>query len=77
MGLMGVVRAARRAAVFVVAFICIAAALLIVWHALTPSVLARLSTGQLLVPLALLVLPVLALTGWALDRRAVRKARGL
>ncbi len=74
---MGTIRVARRLAVLVVAVICIAAALLIVWHALTPAVLARLTTTQLLVPLALLVLPVLALFGWALDRRAVRKARGL
>lgn len=74
---MGAIRMARRLAVLVVAMICVAAALLIVWHALTPKVLVRLSTTQLLVPLALLVLPGLALAGWALDRRAVRKARGM
>lgn len=74
---MRVIRVARRLAVLVVAVMCIATALLIIWHALKPAVLARLTTTQLLVPLALVVLPGLALFGWALDRRAVRKARGM
>lgn len=73
---MGTIRVARRLAVVVVAVICIAAALLIIWHATTPKVLARLSTIQLLVPAALVVLPALAMAGWLLDRRAVRRARG-
>lgn len=73
---MGAIRVARRIAVLAVGVICVGAALAIVWHVTTPGALATLTTMQLLVPVALVVLPVLAMAAWAFDRRCTRKARG-
>ncbi len=67
----GVVRTARRAAMFFVAFASTGFGLLMIWILVRPGVIARVATVEMMVVLGLFLLPVATLAAWFMDHRAI------
>jgi hypothetical protein len=67
------IRSARRAAVVLIAVSSIVGGILLAWHMVSPESLAGTSTPQMVLVLALLVLPLAALGAWHMDRLAAAR----
>ncbi|MCC6428703.1 MAG: hypothetical protein IT435_18015 [Phycisphaerales bacterium] len=68
------IRSVRRAAVVLIAVSSIAGGTLLAWHMVSPESLAGTSTSQMVLVLALLVLPMAALGAWQMDRLAAARS---
>ena len=70
----GFVRAVRRTAVFFVAIASASFGLVIIWFLVRPGVISQVATVQMMVVLALFLLPAATLAAWLMDRRAIAEA---
>lgn len=65
----GSVRAARKAAVALIATASVFVGLLLIWYFVRPGVIAQVTTPHMLVVLGLFLMPVVTLAAWEMERR--------